>query len=109
MKIQINTSTCVITREPNDPKYYGTVNAKGESNLLHAIKTKLNALGYDFIKKRMWKDGHMVDDMQQYLRERKPVNGRQLCIYNDAWAIQGANDPYNEQDVVTLTVHDMHR
>ena len=35
--------------------------------------------------------------MQQYLRERKPVNGRQLGIYNEAWAIEGANDAYNDR------------
>tara|TARA_R110000824_G_scaffold214719_1_gene400950 strand:+ start:1364 stop:1693 length:330 start_codon:yes stop_codon:yes gene_type:complete len=108
MEIQLKENSCVVTREPDDPKFYGTVGAKGESNLLHALKTKLNDQGFDFIKKRMWKDGHLVDDMQQYLRERVPVNGRQLCIYNDAWAIQGANDPYNEKGDVTLAVHNMH-
>jgi len=108
MKIQLKQNKCVVTRESKDPKFYGTINAKGESNLLHVLKTKLNEQGFDFIKKRMWKDGHLVDDMQQYLRERVPVKGRQLCIYNDAWAIQGANDPYNEKGEVTLAVHNLY-
>lgn len=107
MKIKLKRNVCVVTRESNDPKFYGTTGAKGESNLLHAVKTKLNKQGFDFVKKRMWKDGHMVDDMQQYLRERSPVNGRQLCIYNSRWAIEGANDPYNETGKVTLTVENL--
>tara|TARA_R100001244_G_scaffold88818_1_gene67682 strand:- start:28 stop:408 length:381 start_codon:yes stop_codon:yes gene_type:complete len=104
MRVKLEEHTCVITRGENDPKYYGTLQGRGESNLLHALKIELNKQGFDFIKKRMWKDGHMVDDMQQYLRERSPVNGRQLCIYNDAWAVEGANDLYNDTGTGTFRV-----
>ena len=104
MRVNLKKHACVVTRGKNDPKYYGTLQGRGESNFLHALKTELNKQGFDFIKKRMWKDGHWVDDIQQYLRERSPVNGRQLCIFNGAWAFEGANDPYNDTGTVTLPV-----
>ena len=107
MEVKLEDRACVIVRGANDPKYYGTRHAKGESSLLHALKNELNKRGFDFIKKRMWKDGHLVNDMQQYLRERKPVNGCQLGIYNDAWAIEGANDAYNDRGCVTLSVFNL--
>jgi len=108
MQITLNEYSLIAVREPGDPKYYGNYNAAGESKLLYAIKKELNSRGYDFIKKRMWKDGHLVGDMQQYLRERKPINGRQLAIYNGSWAIYGANERFNE-GAVTLLVSDLNR
>ncbi len=42
MKIEIKENVCIVTREEGDKKYYGVYQAKGESNLLHAIKTELN-------------------------------------------------------------------
>lgn len=97
MKLQFKGYRLIVTREPNDPKYYGTLNAKGESNLFHAIKVQLNAQGYDLIKKRMWRDGHLVDDIQQYLRTRKKGAGKaDIYIYNDSWALRGANEDFNE-------------
>ena len=107
MEVELEDSTCVVLRSGNDPKYYGTRRAAGESKLLHALKMELNKRGFDFIKKRMWRDGHMVDDMQQYIRERRPVGGRQLCIFNNAWATEGANDAYNDRGCVTLSVVDL--
>ena len=107
MKVTLTDNACVIEHEEGDRKHYGIRNAAGESSLLYALKTHLNAKGYDFIKKRMWKDGHMVDDMQQYLRERKPVNGRQLGIYNGRWAIEGADEELNRTGETRLVVEDL--
>lgn len=105
MKLEFDGNSLIVTREETDPKYYGTVNAKGESNLLHAIKTELNKQGYDLIKKRMWKDGHMVHDCQQYLRTRKKGAGKaDLYIYNSGFQIRGANERYNEDGKVVLAV-----
>lgn len=101
MKIQINHYNIVVTREATDKKYYGTHNAAGESNLLHAIKNELNKQGYDLIKKRMWKDGHLVDDLQQYLRTRKKGAGKaDIAIYNNFWTIRGAEIDFNKGEVV---------
>ncbi len=109
MKVELGTNTCTITREPGDKRYYGHVNAAGESNLLLAVKLDLNAQGFDFIKKRMHKDGHLVDDMQQYLRERDTSGERCLAIYNGRFAIEGANDALNRDSVARLKVEDLGR
>ena len=81
MILEFKGNALIVKREPTDKKYYGNHNAAGESNLLHAIKNELNKQGYDLIKKRMWKDGHLVDDMQQYLRTRKKEQVKQTCIF----------------------------
>lgn len=100
MKLEFKGNTLLVTKEPNDPKYYGTVNAKGESNLLHAIKNQLNKEGYSLVKKRMWKDGHLVDDMQQYLRTSKKGAGKaDIHIYSGFWNIEGANERFNRGEV----------
>ena len=91
MKLVFNKHNLEVIREPSDPKYYGLKNAAGESNLLYAIKNAMIKLGWKVIKKRMWKDGHLVDDMQQYLRTR---NGSD-CWYNDHWAICGLDEDFN--------------
>ena len=52
----------VITKEKGDPKYRDGGYADGESTLLYNLKKHLNKMGYDLIKKRMHKDGHLVDD-----------------------------------------------
>jgi hypothetical protein len=106
MKVEIKNNVCVIISEPDDPKFYGTVNAAGESRLLFHVKKILNDRGYDLIKKRMHKDGHLVSDMQQYLRTRKPSGDPQKDIYiwNSMWAVAGANDYLNANGMVTLSV-----
>lgn len=47
---------------------YIAPNMQGDSNLLYKIKNMLNENGAKLIKKRMWKDGHLVDDTLQYIR-----------------------------------------
>lgn len=106
MNIQVLEHVCIVTKEPGDPRFSGVVNAAGESRLLYHIKKILNNRGYDLIKKRMWKDGHLVDDLQQYLRTRKPTgNGiHDIYIYNPLWSVSGADEILNERGVVHLTV-----
>ncbi len=103
MKVELKETTCVITREEGDPKFYGAMNAAGESKLLYHIKLKLREMGHKVIKKRMHKDGHMVADMQQYVRTVKGYEPS-FCIHNSNWAIEGAEIEFNEgQIVLTLT------
>jgi hypothetical protein len=100
MKLEFKGKWLIVEREPTDKKYYGTYQAKGESALFHAIKSELNKQGYDLIKKRMYKDGHLVDDCQQYLRTRKKGAGKaDICIYNPCFALWGANEKFNEGGV----------
>jgi hypothetical protein len=103
MKIELKEHICIVTREPGDKRFSGVVGGKGESALLHAVKQKLNQQGGDFIKKRMWRDGHLVDDLQQYVRSRKLKPGA-ICIYNPSWAVNGAEVNFNAGQVI-LAVH----
>jgi len=100
MQLEFKGNTLLVTRDENDAKYYGNYNAAGESNLLHAIKVQLNKQGYDLIKKRMHKDGHLVDSIQQYLRTRKKGAGKaDIYIYSGFFALRGANDDFNNGSV----------
>lgn len=108
MQLTFKGNTLVVIREETDPKYYGILNGAGESKLLHAIKQELNKQGYDLIKKRMWKDGHLMDDMQQYLRTRKKGAGKaDIYIYSGFWAVRGANDDFNEGEVELNVEYDV--
>lgn len=119
MKLTCQNYQMVVEKENTDPKFYGVQNAAGESNFLHKVKNYLNKKieadggiaieikgGKDvvipvkkFIKKRMAKDGHLVDDMQQYIRSKKPFmhNGEKthICFFNDHWAINGLDNDFN--------------
>ena len=92
-----------IQRETGDPKFYGVREAKGESNLLYYLKKHLNKQGFDLIKKRMWKDGNMMDDMQQYLRSRVK-KGKAIMLWNGNWAIRGLEEYWNQNKPVLLRV-----
>ena len=81
MKVTIDGHVCTVTKEPGDPHFSGVVNAAGESRLLYHIKNILNTQDYDLIKKRAYKDGHLLSDMQQYLRTCKPSGNPQKDIY----------------------------
>ena len=103
MKIQFTEDMLVVSREENDKKYYGIRNAKGESNLLYAIQQKLKALGYKVIKKRMWRDGHMVDELQQYLRTPKGIEPSWMA-FNPEWQVVGLEYDWNTAGRVELVL-----
>jgi hypothetical protein len=96
-KITFGKTTLTVEREDGDPKFYGVQYAKGESNFLYWLKNILNKeYGFDLIKKRMAKDGHMMDDMQQYLRTRSPKSKcPQVMIWNGHWQIRGIEEDWN--------------
>ena len=76
--------------------------------MLYHVKGELARQGWDFVKRRMWKDGHLVSELQQYLRERVVKRGaRCLAIFNPMWAIEGADDTLRREGRVTLTVRDI--
>jgi len=115
MKVELRENQCIVSRESTDPKFYnggGWDKSRpgdiGESRLLYHLKKTLNAMGYDLIKKRMAKDGHMVDDHQQYLRTRKPSGDPQkdICIYNPDWAIEGAEVMFNKGETTLAVEYD---
>ncbi len=109
MRVVLNEMRLTVIKEPGDPIFYNGEWGSGESRLLYHVKKKIIAgevenwgdLPTDIIKKRMWKDGHLVDDTQLYLRTRKPycedAEGDKiyLSIRNSHWAITGLNDDFN--------------
>jgi len=111
MKVTLKYPTpgwCIVEREPGDPVFRDGSWGDGESRLLYHVKRILNKRGHDFIKKRMWKDGHLVDDHQQYIRSgRKPGSLTCLAIWNSHWAIEGANETFNRTGTVSLSFDDI--
>ena len=106
MKLEMREHSLVVTKEPGDPRFSGIVNAAGESRLLYHIKKQLNAQGFNLIKKRMWKDGHLMDNLQQYLRTQKPSGdpSKDIYIYNSMWNIEGAEVELNKTGSVILSI-----
>lgn len=111
MKVTINYDICcvVVEREPGDPRFTNGGYAQGnggESRLLYHVKNVLNKQGFDLIKKRMGKDGHLVNDMQQYLRTRKPSGDpyKDIYIHNGNWAVKGAEVDFNEKGKTVLAL-----
>jgi hypothetical protein len=130
MKLKFEYPNLTVTREKGDKAYYASPSSWGdaESAFLYNLKKKLNTLasgevfqaGYNhyrpirWIKKRMWKDGHMKDEQQQYLRTTTPIcydgdgNPFYGCLYNDHWAINGLDTDFNNGSAIlrfdTITV-----
>jgi hypothetical protein len=105
MKVKIDGKNCTVTREDSDKKIYRRTDwADPESTFLHDVKKELNNQGYDFIKKRMYKDGHLVDDRQQYLKDRNPMGKGIYCIHNGYYAVFDAGLEYNKEGVYVLRV-----
>lgn len=106
MKVQIIGHQCIVTKEQGDPRFSGIKNGAGESRLLYNVKLALNKQGYDLIKKPMYKDGHLVDELQYYLRTKKKTKDpeKNIYIYNESWAIEGADNVLNRDGKVILRV-----
>jgi len=83
MKVTLTQNSCVVEKESGDPHFSNGGYANAESTFLYHVKQELIKQGFDVIKKRMWKDGHMMDDMQQYLRTGKIRKGQPyMMIWN---------------------------
>lgn len=95
MKITFKDTTVVVDREDGDPSFYS------DSSFLLHVKRTLNGMGFDFIKKLMWKDGHLVDERQQYLRERK-ITPETKMIWWPKYAVYCAFRDWNEWGKVIL-------
>ena len=110
MKVELDfkRKECRVIREPRDKNipFSGYVKTDGgdpNSRLYYHIKQALNEQGYRLIKKRMWKDGHLVDSERQYLVTRNP-KGQNFCIYDNLYALRDARDDYNREGHVTLCI-----
>ena len=105
MRLEWTPDTLTLYREPGDKNFYGgNMEARGESALLHALKLKLIDLGHDVIKKRMYKDGHLVDERQQYIRSRNGKCSGGFAVYSPHFAIRGLDELWNWGEPVVLNV-----
>jgi len=91
-------------RDEGDPRFDGVRFAKGEHSLFRFIAKWLNARGFDVIKKRAQKDGHMIGhEYQPYIRCSKPqVGAPHIMIWSGFYALRGANTDWNKGQVSLL-------
>jgi hypothetical protein len=114
MIVSIVGHSCYVYRQPGDPTYRPNRSCSSwgppgwyaaESRLLHRVLRTLNARGYDLIKRRMWKDGHLFGTQHtQYLRSRHVRGTPSLCIYHADHAVEIAAEVYNKLGRVALAV-----
>ena len=88
-------------------KKYHTLREAHEALASHIhhphVKKALNLQGPDpkqWIKKPMWRDGHMVSMCQYYLRTRTG----DMAIYDPDYAIRSLLTEYNKEGKITLVV-----
>ena len=108
-KLTWGTTYLEIEREEGDPKRFTNGGwGSGESAFLYWLKGLLNKQGHDLIKKRMWKDGHMVSDEQQYLRVRDKKAIKRGCpniaVWNGRYALEDLAEEWNKYGIVTVFV-----
>ena len=101
MRVELNFDHryCKITREPGDSRITRSgYSNQYETTLLYKVKNELKKQGYNLIQKRMWKDGHLVSEHQNYLRTRTwNGNDGEFCIYNSSWQVEDAGKEYNRK------------
>jgi hypothetical protein len=100
MKVTVDkiNGKVMVEKEKGDPNFKRSGWGDAESTFLYHVKQELQKQGYDCIKKRMWKDGHLVDDTQQYIRDRKG----NWCVYNWMYATYDAGEVFNEDGAYEL-------
>jgi hypothetical protein len=99
MKVEKKGNQIFVTKQKGDPYIKSSDwNPDAESTLLYHVKKELNKKGYNLAKVRMAKDGHMVSDIQHYLRPLKENkdNSKNIYIYNPNWAIAGEEESFNK-------------
>ena len=114
MIVSIVDSSCYVYREPGDPMFRPNRGRSSwsppgwyaaESRLLYNVQKILNLRGYDLLKKRMWRDGHMFGcEHSQYLRSRNLVGVPSIYIYHADYALEVAAESYNVLGRVRLDV-----
>ena len=86
---------CRVTKTEGDPRFTSSNWSDDESVFLYHVKQELIKQGYDVIKKRMHKDGHLVANEKQYIRSRK-LDENSFCIFNDRYDIVSAGAEFNK-------------
>lgn len=100
VNLDLNKNVCTVTKEQADPRYTRGY-AEPESTFLYHVLKALKRQGHDVIKKRMWKDGHMMDREQQYIRTQKycttpHFTPGEFAIFNWDYAICDLGEEFND-------------
>lgn len=101
--LNLETNSCVVTREPNDKRLSrpGWTGTDADSTFWYHVAKTLQKQGYDVIRKRMSKDGHMYgSDSTQYVRSRDKKKG--FMIYDGDYALRFAFEDFNKGAPVKL-------
>ena len=113
MIFELRGHSLTVKREGCDRAFpVKTAAAAGESTILYHVKGMLNcavdALGVSdapFIKKRMWRDGHLQDEYQQYIRtNKKRSDCPNIYLYNGHFASYGIDDVWNDSRYQSFTL-----
>ena len=88
----------IVRKEITDPKFGKS--AKGESWFFYRLCKALKAQGYDCIKNLAWKDGHLVDNFQYYIRDRKD----RWMVWDESHNIRMAGAVFDEAGEITLRI-----
>jgi len=105
MIVSIVDSRCHVYRKPGDPVLRPNRSPSSwsppgwcaaESRLLHNVRKILDRRGFNLLKKRMWRDGHMFgSEHTQYLRSRNLKAVPSLYVYHADCALEVAAENYN--------------
>jgi hypothetical protein len=102
-KFNFEKGLLTVTREPDDPKFYGGTWGSKDSHFMHWLKTQLNAkFGYDLIKKLAYKDGHMVSEDVHYLRAKNKNSTKLEFFFDGNYQIRSIADDWNTEGTVYL-------
>ena len=95
-------------RSPEEPKFYGVKEARGEKRLFRFLCNRLNELGFDLMRVAAQKDDHMLgDENQPIVRPKKQGNkGPNLGFFSGFYALRGAYEDWNKGEVCLILVMD---
>jgi hypothetical protein len=102
VELDLENDTCKVIKEAGDPVFRRSGWALAESTFLYHVKIALMRQGYDVIKKRIWKDGNIVDETQQWIRTRKfgtYTAPNEFAIFNLAYALCDLGEEFNKLQV----------
>ena len=96
MKVSLNLDQhyCTVEREPHERR------CPTESAFYYRLKKVLIAQGHDVIKRLMWRDGHLVDSKQYYIRMRN----WDWCVWDGAYALRNPAEQFNQGLCIHLGV-----
>ena len=108
-KLYSDSGRLLVKREPGDHR----CNAGGwgsgwgpEHQLMYRIKRRLNACGFNLIKKRAQSDGHIWgEEATPYLRSANKVRRHpHIYIYDGNYAVRNSAEEFNTGEEVCFTI-----